>query len=46
MRASIGTTTANPARNRDPTPLATARAAQTNCFSFDSKKQELLVLIE
>ncbi len=46
MRAGIGPTTAGSARNRDPTPLATARVAQTACFSFDSKKQELLVLIK
>ncbi len=44
MQASIGAITNASTRNRDPTPLATARVVETARFTFDSKKQELLVL--
>ncbi len=35
-----------PARNWDPTPIGYHPYSPTDRFSFNSKKQELLVLIE
>ena len=46
MRAGGDTTTGFVARICDPTPLAHARAVEPVRFSFDSKKQEHVTLIQ